>query len=98
MAVHELGTNAIKYGALSNASGRVDITWHQSAADSSPTFQFRWHEKDGPIVVKPSRTGFGSRLIDRVIEGDFGGEVELNYKPSGLTCSVTAPMQNLARE
>jgi two-component sensor histidine kinase len=96
MALHELGTNAIKYGALSNAGGRVDISW-QSSVGSSPMFQLRWREKNGPIVVEPSRIGFGSRLIDRIIKGDFGGEVELNYKPSGLTCRVTAPMRNLER-
>lgn len=94
MALHELGTNAIKYGALSNVGGRVDISW-QGGADNTPTFQFRWQEKDGPVVVQPSRIGFGSRLIDRIIEGDFGGEVELNYDPTGVTCRVTAPMQNL---
>ncbi len=98
MAVHELGTNAIKYGALSNASGRVDITWQQTAIDTSPIFQFRWQEKDGPPVANPSRKGFGSRLIDRIIEGDFGGEVELSYQATGVVCEVTAPMQNLVSE
>jgi two-component sensor histidine kinase len=98
MAVHELGTNAIKYGALSNAGGRVDICWKESGIDDSPTFQFRWQEKDGPMVVKPTRIGFGSRLIERIIGGDFGGEVELVYGSTGVTCRVTAPMQNLASE
>jgi two-component sensor histidine kinase len=97
MAIHELGTNAIKYGALSTSGGRVDISW-QRAVDNSSTFQFRWEEKNGPVVAKPSRTGFGSRLIDRIIGGDFGGEVELNYEPSGVICRVTAPMQNLGGE
>jgi two-component sensor histidine kinase len=93
MAVHELGTNAIKYGALSNAGGRVDITWH-----NSPKFQFQWQEKDGPAVVEPSKTGFGSRLISRILGTDFGGEVELLYERSGVTCRVTAPTQNLGSE
>jgi two-component sensor histidine kinase len=98
MAVHELGTNAIKYGALSIASGRIDITWQQTQVDRLPTFQFRWQEKHGPPVSKPSRKGFGSRLIGRLIEGDFGGEVDLNYQPSGVICRVSAPMHNLERE
>jgi two-component sensor histidine kinase len=72
MAVHEFGTKAIKYGALSNNNGRVDISW-----DNSPKFQFRWHEKGGPPVERPSRTGFVPRLINRVLGSDFGGEVEL---------------------
>jgi two-component sensor histidine kinase len=94
MALHELGTNAIKYGALSNANGRIDISWQGGVANSA-LFQFRWQEKGGPLVVQPSRTGFGSRLIDRVIEGDFGGRAELNYEALGVTFTVTAPMQNL---
>jgi two-component sensor histidine kinase len=98
MTVHELGTNALKYGALSNPRGRVDITWQQSGPDVSRTFQFHWRERNGPLVAKPHRTGFGSRLIDRLIEGDFGGKAELNYETSGLTCSVTAPVRNLGSE
>jgi two-component sensor histidine kinase len=93
MAIHELGTNAIKYGALSNADGRVDITWN-----SSPTFEFRWQEKNGPLVVEPSKIGFGSRLINRIIGADLGGAVELLYKSSGVICRVTAPIQNLGCE
>jgi two-component sensor histidine kinase len=95
MAVHELGTNAIKYGALSTPSGRVDITWQQNEIAHSPIFQFRWQEKDGPLVAKPSRTGFGSRLMDRLMESDFGGKVELTYETSGVIFKVTAPMENL---
>jgi two-component sensor histidine kinase len=90
MAIHELGTNAIKYGALSNSEGRVDITWN-----SSPTFEFRWQEKNGPLVVEPSRTGFGSRLINRIVGADLGGAVELRYESSGVVCTLTAPIQNL---
>jgi two-component sensor histidine kinase len=97
MTIHELGTNAIKYGALSKLGGRVDISW-QGAVDNSSSFQFIWEEKNGPVVTKPSRIGFGSRLMNRIIEGDFGGEVELNYEPSGLFCRVTAPMRNLDGE
>ena len=93
MAVHELGTNAIKYGALSNAKGRVEISW-----DDSPTFQFRWQEKGGPIVVKPTRIGFGSRLIDRIFRSDFGGHVELQYEETGITCRMTAPIKNLGND
>ena len=93
MAVHELGTNAIKYGALSNADGRVDITWN-----SSPAFEFRWQEKNGPFVVEPSKTGFGSRLINRIVGADLGGAVEIFYESSGVTCRVTAPIQNLGCE
>jgi two-component sensor histidine kinase len=98
MAVHELGTNAIKYGALSNSAGRIDISWKESRTESLPTFQLQWQERDGPVVAKPFRTGFGSRLIGRIIEGDFGGEVEIRYETSGVSCRVTAPMLNLCTE
>jgi two-component sensor histidine kinase len=95
LALHELGTNAIKYGALSDNQGRVNISWDEEYADSSSTFRFLWEEKDGPSVATPSRTGFGSRLIKRILTNDLGGEVEVLYGTAGVTCRITAPMRNL---
>lgn len=84
MAVHELCTNAIKYGALSTDSGYVDITWSVEQS----RFCWEWCERDGPIVEQPSRTGFGSRLIQRSLASHLSGHVDLNYEPAGVICKI----------
>jgi two-component sensor histidine kinase len=95
LAVNELATNALKYGALSAPNGKVDVSW--SASDGAkPTFVVRWREHDGPPVVKPERQGFGSRLIKEFMASDFGGNVELSYEPAGFVCELTAPLGNLS--
>jgi two-component sensor histidine kinase len=95
LAIHELATNAIKYGALSNDRGRVRINWEQSIDGGTPTFHFRWQESDGPTVAKPSNMGFGSQLIKRVLAADFGVDVEVTYEASGLICRLSAPMADI---
>ena len=95
LAIHELATNAIKYGALSNASGRVSINWASEDRDGVPMFVFTWQEIGGPAVSEPSNVSFGSRLIPRVLKDDFGGTVEVQYLPTGLVCRLTAPLENL---
>ncbi|GAC1574728.1 MAG: hypothetical protein NVS3B5_05200 [Sphingomicrobium sp.] len=86
LAVHELATNALKYGALSVEEGRVALGWSLS----SRVFKFIWTESGGPVVLPPKSKGFGTRLITRNLEGDFQGRVELNYMPSGLVLTLTA--------
>ncbi len=88
MAIHELGTNAIKYGALSDDDGRVDIAW-KAEPDG---FVLDWRERDGPSVVTPERRGFGVRMIERVLASDIGGKVTIEFADSGLRCRVEAPM------
>jgi two-component sensor histidine kinase len=88
LALNELGTNAVKYGALANATGHVDISW--AVNPGRKAFQFEWRETGGPAVAPPARTGFGSRLIKSVLAEDFGGTVELRYEPTGLVCLLTA--------
>jgi two-component sensor histidine kinase len=95
LAVHELATNAIKYGALSNDAGRVDISWSQMSMMGEPAFRFAWQESEGPAVSEPTQIGFGSRLIKRVLTDDFGGEVTFTYAPSGITCLLIAPMSRI---
>jgi two-component sensor histidine kinase len=80
MAVHELCTNAVKYGALSNAEGRIAIGWE----DRSGLLCFRWQESGGPAVQIPTRRGFGTNLIQRAITGEQGS-AQFDYAPSGLT-------------
>ncbi|AWN44022.1 PAS domain-containing protein [Methylobacterium durans] len=93
MALHELGTNAAKYGALSIPSGRVLIHWTTSG--ESPThLLLRWEEQGGPPVVPPTRQGFGSRLIERMLASEMGGEVKLQYEPAGVVCTVEARLDS----
>ena len=92
MAVHELATNAARYGALSNGSGEVHLTWMVNQTSMTPLLLMRWEEKGGPAVKPPSRKGFGSRLIERSLAHDLNGEVRIEYAPTGLVCSVEAPL------
>lgn len=85
LAVHELATNAIKYGALSNDDGKVNITW----TGHGDTFEsLHWVESDGPDVSPPTRTGFGTKLIQTIVGSYFGGVTELNYYPGGVQFSL----------
>ena len=88
LAVNELATNALKYGALSTPSGCVDISWStepQSPTDSQP-FRWTWQEIGGPKVTPPTRRGFGSLLLQRVFATDFNGKVQIDYLPDGVVC------------
>ncbi len=90
LALHELATNATKYGALSSDQGRVDLTW--SSADG--VFHLEWRESGGPPVKQPTRTGFGSRLI-RMLAHEIGGELELHYDPDGFWLHLSASQDRL---
>ncbi|MBE7196343.1 MAG: PAS domain-containing protein [Parafilimonas terrae] len=80
LAIHELATNAAKYGALSNAAGHVAMSWSQQDG----AFTFRWIESDGPPVREPTRKGFGSKLIERIVGSYFDGTGRLDYAPDGV--------------
>ena len=97
LAVHELATNALKYGALSNDRGRVRVNWSTHVENGVPGFHFDWAETGGPRVVMPapSQQGFGTRLIERMLKNDVGGDVLLNFAPDGVVCEVRAPLKNL---
>ena len=92
MAFQELATNAVKYGALSNASGSVEIAWTMRECDPTPWLDLRWRELGGPRVEVPQRRGFGSRLIERNLARDLNGKVEITFVPKGVTCTVAAPL------
>ena len=95
LAINELATNAMKYGALTVADGRVSITWTSDVQKGEPKFVFVWRELGGPAASEPRSVGFGSRLITRVLQDDFRGTVEVSYGPTGLVCRLTAPLENL---
>jgi PAS domain S-box-containing protein len=84
MALHELATNAVKYGALSTDTGEVAIRWK---IVNDELAQLEWAESGGPPVVEPSRHGFGSRLLQRGLVGDLGASPTLTYAPEGVTCA-----------
>lgn len=88
LAVNELATNSLKYGALSNDDGRVEIAW----STASGRLEWHWRERGGPPVSAPSRRGFGRFLIERVLASDFGGRVDLSYDSTGLVCTLDAPV------
>jgi PAS domain S-box-containing protein len=89
MAIHELGTNAVKYGALSAPEGGVELTWSYIEVDEAPALQIVWREFGGPIVRPPSRRGFGSRMIQRSLAAELGGAAALDYRPEGVVCTLT---------
>jgi PAS domain S-box-containing protein len=86
LAVHELGTNAAKYGALSAAAGRVSIRWTAEGG----RLGLLWEESGGPAVTPPETRGFGTRMIERALAPELGGEARIDFRPSGLVCSVGA--------
>lgn len=95
LMIHELGTNAAKYGALSTPKGRVEITWTIAGKPGEETVQLTWQEHDGPPVQAPTSKGFGSRLIERGLAGAVGGVVVLQYSREGVSCSLTAPLAGM---
>ena len=93
MAFHELATNAAKYGALSSPQGCVRISWDVAQdATGGPQLSVRWREQGGPVVEKPMRRGFGTRLIDRSIVHELGGVIDMNFVPTGVECSFRVPL------
>ncbi len=91
MGFHELATNAAKYGALSGPMGVVDVIWSTEGSDGDGRFTLRWVEQGGPAVHEPLRRGFGSRLIERGLAGELAGAAKLDFRPTGLVCTITAP-------
>ena len=92
MIVHELSTNAIKYGALSNDKGRVAVHWWVQHSDGGRELILDWIESGGPPVAEPTRRGFGSRLIERGVAAGRQGNVSMSFEPGGLHCQMSAPL------
>ncbi len=93
MVIHELCTNALKYGALSVAEGRVSIVWAVDA--EAGRFKLEWRESHGPAVIEPKEKSFGSRFIEQALPGQLQGEARLIFEPSGLVCDVNIPIASL---
>ena len=95
MALHELATNASKYGALSNETGRIAIGWHRVPGIPADRFMMFWTESDGPLVVPPESFGFGSSVIGRMVMLSLDGEVISSFKPSGFTWQLDCALENV---
>lgn len=94
MALHEIGTNALKYGALSNDSGKVALDW----TTDHGRFRLRWQESGGPAVSPPRRTGFGSRMIERALSAELRGPVHIDFRPNGVVCTIDSPLEAIRED
>jgi two-component sensor histidine kinase len=96
LALHELATNACKYGALSRAEGRLAIEWRAIGGDDGRFLMF-WTERGGPRVEPPKRKGFGRRVVEQMVAQSLGGDVDLRFEPEGLVWRLEAPLKSLGR-
>ncbi|HZL31526.1 MAG TPA: PAS domain S-box protein [Pseudolabrys sp.] len=96
LLIHELATNATKYGALSQAVGHVSIQWKVEGTGEEAEFRFRWQEHDGPPVKPPTREGFGRILLEKVVAQDFGAKPKVSFAPEGLDYEIHAPLSVMA--
>ena len=92
LAIHELATNAVKYGALSRPSGRIDVNWHIEPIASPPELIFQWREGGGPEVAAPQRKGFGTEMLERTLPFEFKAKTSLLFSPFGVHCTITIPL------
>lgn len=92
LGLHELATNAAKYGALSVPSGHVELEWQTAGGD----FGLGWRERGGPPVTEPEKRGFGTRLLEQALSRDLGGTVRVDFAPEGVTCTISAPLARVS--
>ena len=92
MAIHELATNAIKYGALSTSDGSVTIAWTVEKTGSEHSLVLKWTERNGPLVTRPARRGFGMALIERAFSHDVGGHAVVDFASEGVIATLRAPL------
>lgn len=93
LAMHELATNALKYGAWSAETGAISVVWRTyMPSEGGERLHIEWRERGGPSVAAPSRRGFGSRLIERGLSAEMGGDVQMKFEPAGLVCTIDAPL------
>lgn len=97
MAVHELATNAVKYGALSTETGTLSVSWSIDTREGRRSLLFWWVERGGPPVAPPTRQGFGTRLLRHMLGGQFNSDVEMRFDPEGVAFSLCVPLVETAR-
>jgi PAS domain S-box-containing protein len=91
MVIHELATNAVKHGALSRSTGKVDVTWRLAIGEPNDPLLLDWIERDGPPVRAPSRLGFGSLLLSRIVNQQIKGRISIDFERSGLRAMIQVP-------
>jgi two-component system, chemotaxis family, CheB/CheR fusion protein len=91
MMIHELATNAVKHGALSVPEGKVAVTWAREGLDGTAALVLRWAESGGPTVEPPRRNGFGTQLLSRQVQHEWGGVIDTEYAPDGVRVTLTLP-------
>lgn len=92
IALNELATNAVKYGALSNETGTISVTWTMNDQPDGRRLCLRWREKGGPPVAIPRRKGFGSRVIEQGLAHELAGKIKLDFLPEGIVCTIDVPV------
>jgi PAS domain S-box-containing protein len=97
LVLHEMTTNAAKYGALSAPKGRIEIGWRlEPRPPKSPLLHIEWRERNGPPVEAPAKPGFGSRFIQGSVTAELRGSVRMNFNPDGLHCTIDVPLDPAA--
>jgi two-component sensor histidine kinase len=94
MIVHEIATNAAKYGALSNDTGTITLDWEVLGGTGKSTLRLIWTETGGPPVTAPVQRGFGSRLIERSARDQLGGEATVDFLPRGVVYTITCTLED----
>jgi two-component sensor histidine kinase len=93
MALHELATNAMKYGALSTPEGRVHVAWDLAPDPGAARLDLTWTERGGPPVKPPTSRGFGSRLIERGLAAELSGSATIDFHTDGVVCRIRALLE-----
>jgi PAS domain S-box-containing protein len=91
IAFNELATNAVKYGAFSNDTGTIDISWLVTRSPAGKRLVLTWQESNGPVVEPPTHKGFGSQVLERGLAHELEGEVRLDYRPEGIIATIDIP-------
>lgn len=94
MVLHELVTNAAKYGALSQTGGRIHIEWELQPEAEGRALHLVWEEQGGPAVTRPKKRGFGTQMVERSIPAELGGTASLQFEPTGVRCRISFPLGN----
>ncbi len=98
LLVHELATNASKYGALSQPAGQVNVSWSIEGHGKDALFKFKWLESKGPIVAVPTGKGFGRAVLERAVEAEFGGKPRISFDPEGVCYEIDLPLSSISAE
>ena len=97
MALHEMTTNALRHGALGYPNGRIEVTWLLEEGQEGPVLAWTWNEHGGPPVATPTREGFGSRVLRKVLTLQAEAQVDVAYHPDGMRVSIRAPLRTSQR-